>query len=137
MNSQILELDTLLKPGVWMVAVIYGGQKVATTEFLITPQLSDTTKHFVIENNTYQKAWGKYLTPISKSAAGRQEKPLLTESDISSYLDKAVVSFYAIQDICYVGRPPRCMEDSLTSNWQLCSSTDWSSFSRDPKSELP
>ncbi|XP_046464696.1 xylosyltransferase oxt-like [Daphnia pulex] len=135
MSNQMLEIDTPLKPGVWLVAVIYDGKKIATTEFLIVPQTSDDSLQFDGKINEFQKTWGKYL-PVDAKSATRREKALLMKKDISSYLDKTTAEYYAIQDICYTGHPPECATIQY-HDWQSCTSTDWSSFSQDPKSVLP
>ncbi len=139
MNSQNLEIDTPLKPGIWVVVVVYEGKKIAATEFLVVPQIGDENLQFDAKDNASQKSWEKYLlsTDGGKSGTNRREKTLLKlmKNDISSYLDKTTVEFYAIQDICYVDTAPQCAAIQL-HDWQPCLSTDWSSFSPDPKSKL-
>lgn len=135
MNSQNLEINTPLKPGVWVVAVVYEGKKIAANEFLIVPQIGDEHLQFDAKDDASQKTWGKYLPIDTKSGTKRRENALLMKHDISSYLDRTTTDFYSIQDICYVGNAPKCAEIQL-HDWQSCSSTDWSSFSQDPKSKL-
>nr|SVE79959.1 EOG090X01AN [Daphnia magna]SVE81156.1 EOG090X01AN [Daphnia magna] len=135
MGNQNLEIDHPLKPGVWLVAVIYNGKKIATTEFLIVPQAGDQSTQFEARISESQKVWEKYLPVDAKSAIYRREKALLMKKDISKFLDKMTAEYYAIQDICYKDQPPHCATIGF-HDWQSCLSTDWSSFSQDPKSEL-
>nr|SVE71518.1 EOG090X01AN [Daphnia similis]SVE72151.1 EOG090X01AN [Daphnia similis] len=136
MGNQNLEIDHPLKPGVWLVAVIYNGKTIATTEFLIVPQKAgDQSTQFDAGISESQKEWGKFLPVDAKSAIYRREKALLMKKDISKFLDKMTAEYYAIQDICYKDKPPHCATIRF-HDWQSCLSTDWSSFSQDPKSEL-
>lgn len=122
-----------------MVVIVYEGKKIAATEFLVVPQVGDDNLPFDTKDNASQKTWEKYLLPTDggKSGTNRREKTLLKlmKSDISSYLEKTTVDFYVIQDICYVDTAPQCAAIQL-NDWQSCLSTDWSSFSQDPKSKL-
>lgn len=138
MNNQQLELDGPLKLGVWMVAFIYDGRRIATTEFFITPQIGSDQSllQFGPIESTQHKAWEKYLPDDAKSVAARRARSaLLFNNDTISFLDKMVAEFYAIQDICYIGHPPTNCATKI-HDWQPCLITDWSSFSQDPKSHL-
>lgn len=136
MNNQEIDIEGPMKPGVWFVAFIYDGERVASTEFFVTPQINDQSLQFSVKDNKSHTTWDKYLLDDAKSTAARQEKAFsFVRNNISSYLDKMTAEFYAVQDICYIGTPPQCMNDQLR-DWQICSNTDWSSFSEDSKSKL-
>ena len=136
MNSQQLELHDTLKAGVWLVAFVVDGKKVATTEFLVVPHVGDQSLTLDVKDNQSLASWAKYKTDDVNLIRSRRDRESLLEKDISSYLDKIVVEFYSIQDICYAAQLPKCLSGKRNHDWQSCLTTDWSSFSRDPKSEL-
>nr|SVE74964.1 EOG090X01AN [Daphnia dolichocephala] len=112
-SNQNLEIDTPLKPGVWLLAVIYDGKKVATTEFLIAPQVGEQSVQFETKLNESEEVWRKYLPHDARSTTYRREKASLMKEDISKFLDKMTAEYYAIQDICYRGQPPRYPKSKL------------------------
>lgn len=132
-----MELEGPLKLGVWIVAFVYDGKRIATTEFFITPQFGDHHLQFGTIDNESHKAWEKYLPDDTKSVAARRTRASLLNNDTISFLDKMVAEFFAIQDICHIGHPPQSCAGSHIHDWQSCLITDWSSFSQDPKSNLP
>jgi len=115
---------------------------LAATEFLITPLVDSfpLPSDRATPDKALQEKWGKYL-PSDGPAVGRRQRrrSLMMKGDARSeaVLDSLTAEFYAIQDVCLVNfrsvgsclKPPH--------NWQYCKSTDWSSFSPDPKSNLP
>nr|CAG4649102.1 EOG090X01AN [Scapholeberis mucronata]SVE93458.1 EOG090X01AN [Scapholeberis mucronata] len=137
MNSQQLELRGHLNPGVWMVLFIVDGKKTAVTEFLVVPQVDEPiTSTLDVKDKQPFDSWEKYSENEGNLIKSRRERTALMENDISTFLDKTVVEFYSIQDICYIEQLPNCARDKRNHYWQACSMTDWSSLSQDPKSKL-
>ena len=88
MNNQMLEIDTPLKPGVWLIAVVYDGKKIAMTEFLIVPQIADEKIQFEEKMNELQKIWGNYLPVDAKSKNNRRETSFLGVSSCGKEASK-------------------------------------------------
>nr|CAG4646048.1 EOG090X01AN [Macrothrix elegans] len=118
-----------LTVGTWTVVAVQDRRALAASEFFVTPLVDDQLNDSDIKEHQFQKTWESFLPTQSKN---RQELLYLKEGRIS-YINRMTPNFYAIQDICYVKVPKACAP-APPSDWQSCTTSDWSSLSPDPKS---
>lgn len=127
-----MNLNTPLAVGIWTVVAFEEEKKLLSSEFLIVP-LPDDHQDYPSGEHPSQKKWERHLKTDDNNI---QQKWLaeLMKSNAQSYLDHVTREFYSVEDVCYVGTISPCQPPSPGLS---CLQTEWSSFSPDPKSQMP
>ncbi|XP_077980057.1 xylosyltransferase 1-like [Glandiceps talaboti] len=142
-----------LRPGKWVLKMIYNQQVVAQTNFLILP-LAVNNMQPMTESETRTKhngPPGNVYTPNEKSHLGIDELSRDAKSaaldlaeanshktgfELTEWIDSLVSKFWRVFDLC-VTKPVRSIDQTAScSVVKQCYNTDWSTRSPDPKSEL-
>ena len=138
-GSQNLNVNPPLSPGIWTVLAFHEDRKLLSSEFLIVP-LPDDHKDYPSGEHPSQKKWEQHLEPKNSSSSSSSSssnflaRNSLLKSNAQSYLDRVTQDLYSVEDVCHVATISPCRQSNILLS---CAQTDWSSFSPDPKSQLP
>jgi len=131
-GSQDLNLNVPLAAGIWTVIAFYEERKLLSSEFLIVP-LPDDHQDYPSGEHPSQKKWEQHLETDGGNVRNKWLSELM-KSNAQTYLDHVTRDFYSVEDVCFVGTISPCQPSSPGLS---CLLTEWSSFSPDPKSQMP
>ena len=130
-----LKFDRPIRPGVWNTRLeLLDGTAVMETQFLVVPLTHERMKP--LENPPSVNAartTSSVQSPVSESQEFSQwkENVLKTGESLEEWLDKLVADSWNMEGLC------RTDADKDNCGFiRDCSTTDWSTYSPDPKSEL-
>ena len=135
-----------LRPGLWRVKVLYLWEEVVETGFVVLPMTYIYGKKISVEqaedlNNGPEK--NSYvnrnfvdmesmlgLKNTEKLRAQSRENGKLLGDKLDAFVDSLMKKTWRISETCVVGNMEKC------SKFPQCKSTEWSSQSPDPKSQI-
>ena len=128
------KLDRPIRPGVWNSRVeLTDGTPIMETKFLVVPLTHENMN--VMEDPPAVNAARESDAVSADSSLTKLEEwrqnVHKTGKDLQDWLDKLVSEFWKIENVCRT----EASRDGC-SYITDCASTDWSTFSPDPKSEL-
>ena len=123
-GEQALQWQNHQEPGIWTVKCRVGQEDVGSLQFAVYPQEVEKRKEISDEAGLQRTHLDiKYLPQ-----AGGESIQARLQASVDAITGRA----WTIGNICSVSPEPSC-SDSVVA----CSTTRWSSFSPDPKSEFP
>ena len=130
-----LKFDRPIRPGIWNARLeLPDGTAVMEREFLVVPLTHEKMKPMGNPPSVNaMRTSDSPQSPVSDSQVFLQWKDsaLKTGESLEQWLDKLVADFWKIDGVCRTDAD----RDSCSFT-RDCASTDWSTFSPDPKSEL-
>nr|CAG4645361.1 EOG090X01AN [Lynceus sp. MCZ IZ 141354] len=127
------QYNSEMSPGLWSVLVLDEDKLLAKTDFIVMK-----TKETVLNlrgNSTWQQTYSKFISARESLSWGHFDKKIRNSNEVESdslrRLGDTLKEFYSVVDVCFDGSVAPCVQNGV-----LCASTQWSSLSPDPKSNL-
>ena len=120
-----------LRPGVWSVRLLIGSQLTMETSFLVVP-LSHKEKKLMDKPesiNAARMTETHHNTVTDEAFDHWRNGVILSGPPLMQWIDEQVLQFWTLKSLC---GPPSCTAVTQCKD----GSSDWSTLSPDPKSEL-
>ena len=150
-NTVKPDLKKPLRPGLWLVRLVYKNILFAETSFTIIPQtyidglpvknMNVTSVHNGPKEAQYSERNFSDFSPLlgiteterASHVSTAQFNARLSGDALLTWVDKQVIAWWVIKGSCLANNNVQLMQCSRLS---FCRDTSWSSFSPDPKSQI-
>lgn len=126
------KLERPIRPGIWNCRVeLKDGTAIMETKFLVVPLTHENMEPINNPLSVNAARVGDSQKDGSQEFLEWKQNVQKTGTDLEEWLDKLVSDFWKVTGVCRTdANRDRC------SHLVDCASTDWSTFSPDPKTEL-